>query len=154
MNVRLKTQPPCHVKVKANSKGIERIFLEEGEGLSWEGDPTHRQALERWLADYREKREPQERLPLLLNTSPFATRVLRTLALLPFGKTTTYGALAEASGHPKAARAVGRVMNANPFPLVIPCHRVLASNGPGGFALGLQMKENLLTFELPFFPVT
>ncbi|MGE3954708.1 MAG: methylated-DNA--[protein]-cysteine S-methyltransferase [Parachlamydiales bacterium] len=144
---------PCRVTVKGTPQGIARILLTEGEGLIWEGALTHREAVERWLSEYAQKRQPSEPLPLLYNTSPFASRVLKTLALLPFGQTTTYGKLAEASGFPTASRAVGRVMNANPFPLIIPCHRVLSATGLGGFALGPEMKEALLGHEGAIIPL-
>ncbi|MFW5860319.1 MAG: methylated-DNA--[protein]-cysteine S-methyltransferase [Planctomycetota bacterium] len=67
--------------------------------------------------------------------TPFARQVLQTLArTVPCGCTTSYGELARRTGHPRAARAVGRVMAANPFPLVVPCHRCLTTDGRiGGF---------------------
>ena len=65
---------------------------------------------------------------------PFAWTVLRILATtVPFGATITYAALAARAGRPGAARAVGRVMASNPFPLVVPCHRCVAAAGLGGF---------------------
>jgi methylated-DNA-[protein]-cysteine S-methyltransferase len=82
--------------------------------------------------------------------SPFTLRVLETLQGIPFGATTSYGDLALLAGSPGAARAVGGVMAANPFPLVIPCHRVLGSGGRlGGYSggEGLVTKEWLLEFE-------
>jgi len=90
-------------------------------------------------------------LPLdLSKLSPFASTVLRILADIPYGKTITYGALAAAAGKPLAARAIGRVMAGNPFPIVIPCHRVVGTNGKmtgysGGE--GIATKEWLLKFE-------
>jgi methylated-DNA-[protein]-cysteine S-methyltransferase len=67
-------------------------------------------------------------------TGPFQRTVLETLrAEVPWGETVTYGELAVMAGRPRAARAVGTAMASNPVPLVIPCHRVLASNGLGGY---------------------
>lgn len=64
------------------------------------------------------------------------------------GQVTTYGDLAKALGHPKAARAIGRIMNLNPYPIVVPCHRVVASNGSiGGYAYGIKMKKEILAYE-------
>ena len=81
-------------------------------------------------------------------TAPFAHRVLDELALVPFGETTTYGALADRVGAPRAARAVGTVMNRNPLPIVLPCHRVVGSNGSlTGYGGGLHVKEHLLRHE-------
>jgi len=81
-------------------------------------------------------------------SAPFAHRVLDELARVPFGETTTYGALANRVGAPRAARAVGTVMNRNPLPIVLPCHRVVGSNGSlTGYGGGLHVKEHLLRLE-------
>ena len=70
---------------------------------------------------------------------PFTVSVLRELARVPYGETTTYGALAARVGHPRAARAVGTVMNRNRIPIVLPCHRVVGSTGDlTGYAGGLD----------------
>jgi methylated-DNA-[protein]-cysteine S-methyltransferase len=79
---------------------------------------------------------------------PFTVSVLRELARVPYGKTTTYGALAAKVGHPRAARAVGTVMNRNRIPIVLPCHRVVGSTGAlTGYAGGLDRKQLLLELE-------
>ena len=78
----------------------------------------------------------------------FHRQVLRELALVPFGQVTTYGALAAKVGKPNAARAIGGAMNRNPIPIVLPCHRVIGSNGRlVGYAGGLDRKEQLLRLE-------
>lgn len=68
-------------------------------------------------------------------------------ANVPFGATTTYGGLAKLVGNPTASRAVGGIMGSNPLPIVVPCHRVLAADGLGGFGGGLATKEWLLAWE-------
>ena len=79
---------------------------------------------------------------------PFTLEVLGELARVPYGETTTYGALAQRVGHPRAARAVGTVMNRNRIPIVLPCHRVVGANGNlTGYAGGLDRKETLLELE-------
>ena len=79
---------------------------------------------------------------------PFTVSVLRELARIPYGHTTTYGALAAKVGHPRAARAVGTVMNRNRIPIVLPCHRVVGSTGElTGYAGGLDVKQTLLELE-------
>ena len=79
---------------------------------------------------------------------PFARRVLAELARIPFGETTTYGVLAARVDAPRAARAVGMVMNRNPIPIVLPCHRVVGANGSlTGYGGGLDVKERLLRLE-------
>jgi methylated-DNA-[protein]-cysteine S-methyltransferase len=79
---------------------------------------------------------------------PFTLSVLDELARVPYGKTTTYGKLALRVGHPRAARAVGTVMNRNRIPIVLPCHRVVGATGSlTGYAGGLDVKERLLELE-------
>lgn len=80
--------------------------------------------------------------------SPFQRRVLRAGHAIPRGKTETYSGIARRIGNPRAGRAVGAALAGNPFPLIIPCHRVIRSNGAlGGFQEGLAMKRTLLTME-------
>lgn len=74
--------------------------------------------------------------------------VLKLLAEVPFGETVTYGDLAKGSGAGvTASQAVGGIMGSNPLPIVVPCHRVLAADGLGGFGGGLRTKEWLLAWE-------
>ena len=78
----------------------------------------------------------------------FGRTVLEELGRVPFGEVTTYGALAARAGKPKAARAVGTIMNRNPVPIVLPCHRVVGANGSlVGYAGGLERKQALLRLE-------
>src|SRR6266498_893190 len=78
----------------------------------------------------------------------FNRRVLEALARVPYGTLTTYGTLAGEAGRPRAARTVGMVMNRNPIPIVLPCHRVVGSTGSlVGYAGGLERKETLLRLE-------
>lgn len=82
--------------------------------------------------------------------TPFQTRVLQACHDIPRGKTLTYQQLAEQAGSPKACRAVGNIMAKNKIPLLIPCHRVVGSNGGlGGFSApqGISLKEQLLRLE-------
>lgn len=82
--------------------------------------------------------------------TPFQQRVLTAVRAIPPGETRSYGWLAEAIGHPRAARAVGQAVARNPLPLLVPCHRVVAENGLGGFGSGtrgLATKRSLLRRE-------
>ncbi|MGM0610309.1 MAG: methylated-DNA--[protein]-cysteine S-methyltransferase [Thermodesulfobacteriota bacterium] len=89
----------------------------------------------------------ETKLPFTGQT-PFMCSVLNTLrSNVPFGQTITYGELAELSGYPRAARAVGRCMAKNPWPVVIPCHRVVGCNSLGGFSSGPAIKKMLLDLE-------
>lgn len=78
----------------------------------------------------------------------FALRTLRAVRRVPFGEVTTYSALAERVGAPRGARAVGNALGSNPIPIVVPCHRVLRSDGSlGGYSGGIQRKVELLALE-------
>jgi O-6-methylguanine DNA methyltransferase len=86
--------------------------------------------------------------PLDMAGTPFQLRVWEALKQIPYGQTMTYGQLAAKLGRPNAARAVGGACGANPIPIVVPCHRVLASNGGlGGYGGGLEWKQWLLDLE-------
>ena len=87
--------------------------------------------------------------------SPFQEKVLRMEHRVPYGRVTTYGRLAERIGKSGAARAVGNMLARNPFPLIIPCHRAIRSNGTlGGFQGGLALKRSLLEMEGICFSTT
>jgi methylated-DNA-[protein]-cysteine S-methyltransferase len=80
--------------------------------------------------------------------TPFQRSVWRTLAQLPPGQLITYGQLAREIGKPRATRAVGQAVGANPLPILIPCHRVIAGDGTlGGFTGGVALKKKLLKIE-------
>lgn len=95
-------------------------------------------------------------LPLAPEGTAFQQEVWRAVRQIPYGETTTYGAIAARIGHPTASRAVGAANGANPIPIIIPCHRVIGSSGKlTGFGGGLEMKARLLSLEgvqsaLPF----
>jgi len=78
---------------------------------------------------------------------PFFTRAWKALYEIPYGEVRTYGQIAKSAGSPHAVRAAGGACGANPIVLFIPCHRVVASNGPGGFGAGLDWKRRLLALE-------
>jgi methylated-DNA-[protein]-cysteine S-methyltransferase len=75
-------------------------------------------------------------------------KVYEKLLKVPKGKVTTYGELAKAVGLKNGQRAIGRIMNKNPFPVIVPCHRVILSSGKiGGYAWGEKIKTNMLSKE-------
>ncbi|MCL4472448.1 MAG: methylated-DNA--[protein]-cysteine S-methyltransferase [Actinobacteria bacterium] len=92
---------------------------------------------------------PLDDIPLgRLFPTPFQLDVIRALAAVSYGRTTSYGELAAEAGYPQAHRAVGNLMAANPLPLILPCHRVLKSDGrPGRFSAGDEWKPRLLELE-------
>jgi methylated-DNA-[protein]-cysteine S-methyltransferase len=107
-------------------------------------DPVRRE-----LDEYFEGSRHEFDLPLdLRGRSEFSRAVLDQLARVPYGEVTTYGSLAVRSGRPRAARAVGTIMNRNPIPIVLPCHRVVGSTGSlVGYGGGLERKRRLLDLE-------
>jgi len=123
------------------------------------GPMTAASELPRWVEDamtsLREHLagKPQDlaRFPLdLARVAPFTAKVFRAAQAIPPGQTTTYGELAVIAGSPGASRAVGRAMATNPWPVIVPCHRVVAAGGGvGGFSAhgGLVTKEKLLRLE-------
>lgn len=87
-------------------------------------------------------------LPLAPQGTPFQQTVWRELLKISYGETISYGELARRIGNPKASRAVGSANGSNPIPIVIPCHRVIGSDGKlTGYGGGLKIKEELLALE-------
>jgi methylated-DNA-[protein]-cysteine S-methyltransferase len=137
--------------IRASKDGIEHIDIRNGKAQAVEPPPGARKisrAFERYFAG---EARALDRLSIDLSgvQSDFQRNVLETLRqLVGPGATISYGELAAAVGHPGAARAVGTTMATNPVPIIVPCHRVLASNGKlGGYGGGLEMKRALLRLE-------
>lgn len=87
-------------------------------------------------------------VPVRLSGTPFQQSVWEAIAGIPYGACRSYGEIARAIGKPCAARAIGGACNRNPVPIIIPCHRVVGSNGAlTGFGGGLDIKKALLAFE-------
>jgi methylated-DNA-[protein]-cysteine S-methyltransferase len=109
-----------------------------------------RRQLDEYFAGTRREFE----LPVDLRLArEFGRTVLEQLAHVPYGELTTYGALAARAGRPRAARAVGTVMNRNPVPIVLPCHRVVGASGSlVGYGGGLERKRALLELEGALLP--
>jgi O-6-methylguanine DNA methyltransferase len=101
----------------------------------------------RQLQEYGRGERRVFELELDLCGSEFELRVWNALRAIPWGKTRTYGEIAQAIGAPGSARAVGRANGRNPLPIVVPCHRVLSGTGLGGFSGGLEWKQRLLALE-------
>lgn len=100
------------------------------------------------LKQYLEGKLKRFHCHLDLKGTPFQKKVWTALRKIPYGQTRSYGEIAQRIGHPKAFRAVGNANGKNPVPLIIPCHRVIESNGGlGGFGHGLKVKKQLLDFE-------
>ena len=104
----------------------------------------HADPVSRWLAQYFRK-HVTALPPLAMPKTTFQAKMRQGLLDIPFGEVRTYGELAKTLA--TASRAMGQALGANPLPILIPCHRIIAADGLGGFACGLEWKQRLLTFE-------
>ena len=120
---------------------------EPGHAAGSEIPPLLRRAAEE-LGEYLAGRRRDFTLPLDPSGSDFQRQVWQALRSIPYGQTRTYGQLAEQIGRRRAARAVGMANNRNPIAILIPCHRVIGSDGSmTGYAAGIAIKERLLALE-------
>ncbi len=127
--------------LKLSFKGLKDITEDAKE------DKSRFKSIFRELDEYFAGEREQFSVDYLIETSPFATRVYREMVKIPYGTTMSYSELAQKSGRKLAYRAVGTTCGKNPLPLIIPCHRVTAINGLGGFGGGLDTKRFLLNLE-------
>jgi len=150
-------QAVCSVLLRTPGGPVAAVWGEQGllsirlgEELATFGKPSPRfRDFLRTLRHYFRGEKVSFRVRLdLSGMSEFTRRVLDECRKIPYGETATYTDLAYAIGQPGAARAVGQAMGRNPVPVVIPCHRIVASGGGlGGFGCGLEWKAYLLGLE-------
>ena len=143
----------CEISYDADPEAeVERLARAFGLRVLRSARPTDeaRRQLDEYFAGKRHEFE------LEIDLRPareFGRSVLEELARVPYGELTTYGTLAARAGRPRAARAVGTVMNRNPVPIVLPCHRVVGSTGSlVGYGGGLDRKRQLLELEGSLLP--
>jgi methylated-DNA-[protein]-cysteine S-methyltransferase len=136
-----------HYGDEPSESELRRLVRVYGPGVV--PDPKRSSALARELDQYfNGKRRSFEIDVDLSGLTPFQTKILAATAKIPFGDVSTYGAVAKRAGNAKASRAAGGALNQNPIPIVVPCHRVVGSNGSlVGYAGGLDVKRRLLTLE-------
>ncbi|MEM8599042.1 MAG: methylated-DNA--[protein]-cysteine S-methyltransferase [Bacteroidota bacterium] len=144
---------PFLVVVNDDGALVRTAFASVSEAVSLVGEPVVRdaeccaEAVAEVAAYFAGTRRTFD-LPLAPTGTPFQQRVWAALRALPYGATTSYGALAAHLGQPGAAQAVGRANAANPIPVVVPCHRVVGADGSlTGFLGGLDRKRALLRLE-------
>jgi methylated-DNA-[protein]-cysteine S-methyltransferase len=99
------------------------------------------------LEEYFARERTEFDIPMDLDGTEFQREVWAELSRIPYGETISYGELARRVGRPRAPRAVGQANGKNPIAIVVPCHRVVAGNGIGGYGGGLPMKRALLAVE-------
>lgn len=122
-------------------------------GAHWRADPGLFTEVERQLRAYFAGELRVFDVPLAPRGTDFQREVWRALTSIPYGTTSTYGKIAADVGRPAASRAVGMANGRNPISLIVPCHRVIGSNGTlTGYGGGLHRKEYLLTLETVQWP--
>lgn len=137
----------------ADDAGLRRIdFMSSKRAQppdpSWQEDARPLKEVIRQLRAYFAGKLETFDLPLAPQGTEFQSKVWRHLLDIPFGETISYGQLAHRIGNPNASRAVGLANGSNPIPIIIPCHRVIGSNGKlTGYGGGLPIKETLLALE-------
>ncbi len=143
-------EPGCAaggMQVRTPGEGVTCAAGEPGHAAGSEIPPLLRRAAEE-LGEYLAGRRRDFTLPLDPSGSDFQRQVWQALRSIPYGQTRTYGQIAEQIGRRRAARAVGMANNRNPIAILIPCHRVIGSDGSmTGYAAGIAIKERLLALE-------
>lgn len=136
-----------------SAQGLIRLDFQHGARpvqlpATWQEDAARLAVACQQLDEYFQGQRCQFTLPLAPAGTPFQQRVWHALQDIPFGSTWTYGALAQHLGMPGAARAVGHANGRNPLAIVIPCHRLVGSDGRlRGYAGGIACKQHLLQHE-------
>lgn len=138
-----------------DGEALTGLYMQDGRRPAaalpaWECDPEAFSDLRQQLGEYFTGDRREFDLPLAPRGSEFQRSVWEALREIPYGETETYGELAERTGRPGSARAVGAANGQNPICVVIPCHRVIGANGKlTGYAGGLERKRLLLDIESP-----
>jgi O-6-methylguanine DNA methyltransferase len=137
----------CFVDFVRTEKAFLKRLKERFPGRIVRDDRKNRNVLDQ-LKKYLKGELREFDCKLEFRGTPFQKKVWSALARIPYGRTRSYRDIARAIGHPKAFRAVGNANGRNSVPLIIPCHRVIESNGGlGGFGHGIKVKKRLLEFE-------
>lgn len=138
----------CYLSLPGQAGGLSAFAEKYYPGEALQEDADALREVQHQLEEYFSGRRRKFDLPLDLKAPSFYVRVLHEVAKITYGVTSTYGAIAKKMKKPGAARAVGGANAHNPIPIIIPCHRVLASDGSlGGYGGGLTMKRRLLELE-------
>nr|WP_163500781.1 methylated-DNA--[protein]-cysteine S-methyltransferase [Halomonas socia] len=144
--------PFGEILLAGDRHGLAHLVLLDGEasleiGDDWQRDDAGFAAARDQVLAYLDGRRRSFSLELAPHGSDFQRQVWAALLRIPYGETRTYGELAKRLGREGAARAIGAANGANPLPLLIPCHRVVAADGMGGYSGGEALKARLLVLE-------
>lgn len=142
-------------KIFATKKGVNSIHLNDKKispkstkAITLQPDDPYLFNIFNQLEEYFERSRKQFDIPLDINGTDFQLRVWQELAKIPYGKVLSYKDIACRVGGENFVRAVGRANGRNPVPIIIPCHRVIETNGRiGGYSGGISIKEKLLELE-------
>lgn len=139
------------LEVKGNTEGLSAVLFKDSENdVISEKIPNELQDVITQLREYFEGKRKDFSLKLSPEGTDFQKRVWRQLQEIPFGKTMSYQQMANNLGDPKVVRAAASANGKNPISIIIPCHRVIGSDGSlTGYAGGLHRKKWLLEFESP-----
>jgi methylated-DNA-[protein]-cysteine S-methyltransferase len=160
MNYRYMDSPIGEILLAGDSEGLKYVGFPSGKGkvepdASWSLDETGFGDVMAQLAEYFAGTRSEFDLKLAPDGTPFQLAVLDALQQIPYGETCSYADIATRIGKPKAVRAVGAANGRNPLPIIIPCHRVIGSNGSlTGFGGGLPTKRFLLDLERRVRPLS
>lgn len=148
--------PIGRLRLIATDQGLSHLLFDQqaGDDMGSDGDPAEADnhpvlaAATAQLEEYFAGRRQEFDIPLDLTGTEFQRAAWSALASVPFGETRSYRQQAEAIGRPKAVRAIGAANGKNPVPIVLPCHRIVGSDGSlTGYGGGLPIKEFLLSHE-------
>ena len=151
-NTLVMSSPVGKLRLVASEKGLVAIDVRNNDKQVVTTKDASAQAIllqtKKQLEQYFAGKRTSFDVTLDLVGTEFQVRAWRALCRIPFGKTISYGQQASNIKKPKAFRAVGSANGKNPIPIIVPCHRVVASDGSlGGYSLGLKMKKQLLALE-------
>ncbi len=145
--------PVGRLGIAVTDRGLARLEFVRGDfpphdGDTWIESAANTAQCRRQLEEYFAGERRQFDFPLDLHGTEFEQRCWRALLEIPYGETRSYAEIARAIGNPKACRAVGLANGKNPIAIVVPCHRVVGTNGSlTGYGGGLDIKRKLLELE-------
>lgn len=145
--IRIIDSPVGLLRLEAEDDALTGLYFEEDAACQSDESEILDRA-QRQLGEYFAGKRREFDLPLRPKGTPFQLADWKALERIPYGETVSYGDIARAIGKPKACRAVGMANHANPISIIVPCHRVVGSNGKlTGYGGGLAVKQWLLEHE-------
>ncbi len=136
----------CNIEFSGNEKKFVKILKSYLNDEVKKSESKLKNEIKQ-IREYFAGKRKEFNLKVFLKGTDFQTKTWLEIAKVKFGKTISYSALAAKAGNKKAVRAAGSACGKNPVPIIIPCHRVLAKNGLGGFGGGMNLKKKMLKLE-------